>query len=229
LHDVIDWQTISSVTSAGCTVLLAGVTLLTVRSAERSARSAERSLQHGIKPVLIASHLDDRVERIAWGDDHWIKLGGGKAYVDVVGDVIYLAMSLRNVGPGLAVLHSWLPQPRHGDVWPRTEGVLRRPEVADFRAHTRMIYVPAGDLALWQGALRDPSEPLHKELRTLIADRERFDIDVIYSDHEGGQCSIGRFAVTPREVISSHDPSDNATWTVAMVRHWVLSEQRDLL
>jgi hypothetical protein len=199
LHDVIDWQTISSVTSAGCTVLLAGVTLLTVRSAERSARSAERSLQHGIKPVLIASHLDDRVERIAWGDDHWIKLGGGKAYVDVVGDVIYLAMSLRNVGPGLAVLHSWLPQPRHGDVWPRTEGVLRRPEVADFRAHT------------------------------LIADRERFDIDVIYSDHEGGQCSIGRFAVTPREVISSHDPSDNATWTVAMVRHWVLSEQRDLL
>jgi hypothetical protein len=54
-----------------------------------------------------------------FGDEHWAMLAGGRAVaqvgreeIDVDGlpasnDVIYLALSLRNAGSGLAVLHGW--------------------------------------------------------------------------------------------------------------------------
>ena len=62
-------------------------------------------------------------------------------------------MSLRNVGNGLAVLDRWRLIP---DIV-RTEVTLD--DLDGFHRLTRDIYVPAGDLGFWQGALRDPSEP----------------------------------------------------------------------
>ena len=41
------------------------------------------------------------IPQITWGDEHWTRLQGGMAGVEVVGDVIYLSMPLRNVGSGI--------------------------------------------------------------------------------------------------------------------------------
>jgi hypothetical protein len=43
------------------------------------------------------------------GDGHYARLEGGRAAVEVTDGVIYLAMSLRNVGSGMAVIHGWYP------------------------------------------------------------------------------------------------------------------------
>lgn len=52
-------------TSLG-TLVLAAVTVGAVRSANRAARVAERSLLAGLRPVLLTSTLDDRVEKVIW-------------------------------------------------------------------------------------------------------------------------------------------------------------------
>ena len=50
-----DWVTISSLATAGGTLVLAIATFSSVKSANRSARVAERALLAGMRPVLMPS------------------------------------------------------------------------------------------------------------------------------------------------------------------------------
>lgn len=63
-----DWATISSMATAGGTLVLAIATFGSIRSANRSARVAELSLLAGLRPLLIPSREDDPPERVRFGD-----------------------------------------------------------------------------------------------------------------------------------------------------------------
>ncbi|HXP13929.1 MAG TPA: M15 family metallopeptidase, partial [Actinomycetes bacterium] len=102
--------------------------------------------------------------KVMWVDGHHARIEGGRAAVEVVDGVIYLAMSLRNVGSGMAVLHGWHSAPRglHADE-PHAE-----PE--EFRTQTRDLYVPPGDVVTtafaaigwtWGGTWRSPRDLMH--------------------------------------------------------------------
>jgi hypothetical protein len=84
-------------------------TFSSVRSANRAARTAERTLLAGLRPLLIPSRLQDEPQKIMWAGRHWAKILGGCASVEVDDDIVYLAMSVRNVGSGIAVMHGWDP------------------------------------------------------------------------------------------------------------------------
>jgi hypothetical protein len=202
-----DWATISSLATAGGTLVLAVATFASVRSANQAARTAERALQVGLRPLLMPSRLEDRVEKVMWVDEHWARVGGGKAAVEVVDGIIYLAMSLRNVGTGIAVLHGWHPAPE----WLRADRPHAEPE--RFRLQTRDLYVPAGDVGFWQGAIRDRDDGAYAELREAVESRRHLTIELLYSDHDGGQRTIGRFALTRR---------DDADWLCSASRVWNL-------
>jgi hypothetical protein len=193
-----DWATISSLATAGATLLLALGTFASVRSANRAARAAERTLLAGLRPVLAPSRLEDPSDKITWVDNHWSKLGGGRASVELVDDRIYLAMSLRNVGAGIAVLQGWHPTPDYRPGQPHTE-------LDQFRRQTRDLYIPAGGIGFWQGAVRDADDVFHADLVAAIGERRRFAIELLYSDHEGGQRTISLFSVTPRDARDDPD------------------------
>ena len=202
-----DWVTISSLATAGGTLVLAVATFASVRSANRAARATERALLAGIRPVLAPSREQDPPERVAFADGHWVEVGRGCASAEVTEQAIYLAIPLRNVGRGLAVLDRW-------DFWAERQtaaGPHRDP--ADFRRLTRDIYVAAGDLGFWQGAFRDPSEPVFATARDAIVERRAVTIDLLYGDHEGGQRTVSRFGLFP---------SDDGHWTASVSRHWNL-------
>ena len=143
-----DWATIASVGTAAGTLVLAIATYASVRSSKRSAQASERALLAAIRPVLVTSRLEDPGEKVGFADQHWVKVAGGRGVVEVTDEAIYLAIALRNVGSGLAVLDRW---DLHID---RPQADADRPE--DFRRLTRDIYVPAGDHGFWQGALARP-------------------------------------------------------------------------
>ena len=107
-----DWVTISSLATATGTLVLATATFASVRSANRTARAAERSLQAGLRPLLIPSRFDDPVQKIGFIDDHWVALNGGLASAEVVDGNIYLAISLRNSGNGIARARPLVPVSR---------------------------------------------------------------------------------------------------------------------
>jgi hypothetical protein len=215
-----DWATISSLATAGGTLVLAVATFYSVRSANRAARSSERALQVGLRPVLFSSRLQDPRQKIRWGDDHWAGLGGGRAVVESTDGVIYLAMSLRNVGSGLAVIHGWRTEPGRVAIDP-TVAVeqqrvnLVRPGTDQFRLQGRDLYVPPGDISFWQAAIRDPQDPDRAATVDVIERRGTLSIDLLYGDHEGGQRTISRFMVT-------HIPGDESEWVCSVVRHWNL-------
>ena len=71
-----DWVTISSLATAGGTLVLAIATFSSVRSANRSARVAEQSLLVGMRPVLIPSREDDPTERVRFGDEQVLTVPG---------------------------------------------------------------------------------------------------------------------------------------------------------
>lgn len=102
-----DWVTISSLATAGGTLVLAVATFSSVRSGHRAARATERALLAGIRPVLVPSRMEDPPVKIGFVDDHWVRLSGGDGSAEVTDDAIYLAIALRNVGSGLAVLDRW--------------------------------------------------------------------------------------------------------------------------
>ena len=202
-----DWTTISSLATAGGTLVLAAATFASVRSAHRAARATERALLAGIRPVLVPSRMEDPPEKVGFVDDHWLKVGGGRAVAEATGEAIYLAIALRNVGNGLAVLDRW-------DFYSeRATGDFPHRDPGEFRRLTRDIYVPAGQLGFWQGAFRDVSNPMFAAARDAISRRESVTVDLLYGDHEGGQRTITRFALLPH--------SDGG-WLAIASRHWNL-------
>jgi hypothetical protein len=138
-----DWATIATFATAIGTLVLAVATFAAVRSANLSARVAERSFQVNLRPVLVPSRMDDLAQKIRWVDDHWARLEGNQAIIEFIDGSIYLAISVRNVGAGLAVTFGWsvMPELAFGDT-PHTD-----PE--QFRMQTRDLYTPAGDIGFW--------------------------------------------------------------------------------
>src|SRR5207245_3319263 len=101
-----DWATISSLATAGGTLVLALATFSSVRSANRSARLAERSLLAAQRPVLIPSREDDPAKWVTFAD-HALTVQGNDAVIEVFEGRVYMALALRNGGSGLAVIHGW--------------------------------------------------------------------------------------------------------------------------
>lgn len=200
-----DWTTISSLGTAGGTLVLALATFAAVRSGNRAAKVTERALLAGIRPVLVPSRFQDPPEKVGFVDDHWLKVPGGCGAAEVTAEAVYMAMALRNVGNGLAVLHGWDFRPERPSFDP-THGA---PE--SFRRLTRDIYVASGDLGFWQGAFRDPADPQFQAAHDAITARQAITIDVLYGDHEGGQRTITRFALLPVE---------DGRWVASASRHW---------
>jgi hypothetical protein len=207
-----DWVTISSLATAGGTLVLAIATFSAVRSANRAARTAERNLQVGLRPVLFQSRRDDPTQKIRWADNHWAHVDGGRASIESVDGVVYLAMSLRNVGSGIAVIQAWRGGPEE------LSSRMTRPTPDDFSAQTRDLYVPAGDSSFWQAAIREHDHPHRMSVLEGI-EAGSLMIDVLYSDHEGGQRTISRFS-------NIRSSSEESTWLCSVVRHWYL-DRRD--
>src|SRR5580692_11329222 len=106
-----DWTAISSFATAGGTLVLAVATFSAVRSSNHSARIAEESLLTAMRPLLVPSLHDDPVHKVLWNDRHVARVGGGRAVFEELDGVIYLAIGLRNLGTGIALLHGWYPMP----------------------------------------------------------------------------------------------------------------------
>src|SRR5919204_393387 len=159
-----DWATTASLATAGATLVLAAGTFASVRSANRAARTAERALLAGLRPVLVPSRLEDPSDKIMWADNHWAKLNGGRASIELVDGNIYMAMSLRNVGAGIAVLQGWHPTPDYRPGQPHAEDDR-------FRRQGRDLYDPAGGVGFWQGAVRDRDDAFHGGLVAAILER----------------------------------------------------------
>ena len=202
-----DWATISALATAGGTLILAVATFASVRSANRAARTAERSLMVGLRPVLMPSRLEDPPQKVMFVDQRWLVAPAGGAAAEVGDGAVYMAMSVRNAGSGIAVLQAWRHYPdmvrgdvMHGD--PDTYHLL-----------TRDIYVAPNDVGFWQGALRDPASDEFAAARGAIESRQVMSLELLYTDHEGGQRTISRFMLVPR---------DDGRWLASVSKHWNL-------
>lgn len=208
-----DTGTIASLATAGGTLVLALATFSSTRSANRAARVSEQALQVGLRPLLFNARPQDPPQKVGFIDDHWLLLRDGLAAVEELDGSLYLAIPLRNVASGIAVLHGWhlWTQRERGAIPPLTDGEA-------FRRLQRDLYVPAGDNSFWQAAVRDPADPLYAPLRDAIHARNGISVDVLYGDHEGGQRTVTRFHLTPR----SKDEQEPWLWLCSTSRHWNL-------
>jgi len=214
----VNWVTISSLATAAGTLVLAIATFSAVRSAGRSARIAEMALQEQRRPLLTNSRLSDPVQKLMFAGGHWVKPAGGHATAEHVDGIVYLSISLRNVGNGIAVCQAWT-------AFPNVLLSGSRPDHApddELRPQTRDLYIPPGDIGMWQGALRDPDDPLRVAMAAAIEAREAVGVELMYSDQIGGQRTITRFGLMPVGAAPDEmNPADDA-WMASMTRHWHL-------
>jgi hypothetical protein len=203
----MDWVTISALATAAGTLVLAAATFASVRSANRAARVAELSLLAGLRPLLLPSRIQDDPQKVGFSDEHWVHAPGGSGIAEVENDIVYLAISLRNVGSGIAVLHGWYLFPGLR----LSGGSPDHAPLEEFHRLTRDLYVAPGDIGFWQGALRDPSSDESRATRAAIEARNPLTVELLYGDHEGGQRIVTRFMLAPR---------DDGGWIAAAGRHW---------
>jgi hypothetical protein len=203
-----DWPTISSLVTGAGTLVLAVATFAAVRSANRSARVAETALQEQRRPLLAQSRLEDPVQKLMFVDQHWVSAAGGRGVADLVGGNVYLAISLRNVGSGIGVCQGWTVRAGLGN----SRSAPAPAPLEEFRAQTRDLYIPAGDIGMWQGALRNTEDPLRAAAAAAIDAREPLTIELLYSDQVGLQRTITRFSLIPTAEF----------WLASMTRHWYL-------
>jgi hypothetical protein len=206
---LLDWSAIASMATATGTLALAIATFFSIRSANHAARVAERTLLVGLRPVLMPSRTEDRAEDVLFGDDHSLSVRGGLAMVEEAGGRYYLAISLRNVGAGLAVLRGW--QVSDG----RSRLEHNHVDIDAARRQQRDLYVGAGDIGYWQGALREEDDPFLHTVRRSVAEGTPLTVDLVYGDHEGGQRTVSRFVLYPRE-------DGGPEWRSEVTRHWHL-------
>jgi hypothetical protein len=218
----LDASTIASLATAAGTLVLAIATFSATRSANRAARISEQALTVGLRPVLFNARPQDAPQEVGFIDEHWLSLHDGLAVVQCFEEKLYLAIPLRNVGAGLAVLHGW-------SLWPERPrpNVPPRP-LEEFRRLQRDLYVPAGDISFWQAAIRDPADPVYTALREAVAADQPMYVDILYGDHEGGQRTITRFFLTPRtHAFAEAAPIDDEPWlwVCTTSRHWNLDRE----
>lgn len=205
-----DWAaTISSLATAGGTLVLGVATFASVRSANRSARIAEQALQEQRQPVFSSSRLEDPVQKLMFIEGRWVRAEGGHGVAEREGNAVYLALSLRNVGAGIGVCQGWVAA---GGLLSSGQAPTHAPE-SEFRTQTRDLYIPGGDVGMWQGALRDPTDPAFTSVAQAIEDGEPISVELLYSDQVGGQRTISRFGLIP---------SADDNWLVSVHRHWFL-------
>jgi hypothetical protein len=192
--------------------VLAGVTFASLRSANRSARIAERaariaeqSLLAGQRPLLMGSRLQDPAQKVLFQDGTRVAVSGGRAALKVTDNVVYLAVSIRNVGTGLAVIHGWY----------LCTGLRRertRLELEEFTTQNIDIYVAPGDSGFWEGAYRDPSVDEFKEVAAAIETGDMLSLSLLYGDFEGGQRVISQLTLRRGE--------NEDAWLASAVRHF---------
>jgi hypothetical protein len=204
---VSDWATISALATAGGTLALAFTTYASVRSANRAARVAELSLLAQLRPLLVESSENDPLQHAGFHDVPTpLPVPGGGAFVGEVGGSLYVVISLKNVGPGIAVLHGGLVYP---------DNIPSRPDHAEPDAMTmlrRDLYISPGQVGYWQIAYRD-DDAYRRQLQDTIRGGA-ISCEVLYGDYEGGQRVITRFGV--------RRPSADDEWQVVTIRHWQL-------
>jgi hypothetical protein len=149
---VADTSTIASLATAGGTPILAVATFSSTRSANRAARVSEHALKVGMRPVMFNARPQDPPQKVGFIDGHWLALRDGLAAVQQAEGNIYMAIPLRNVAAGLAVLDAWHLYPERPD---SSSGPVA---LDQFRRLGRDLYVPAGDVSFWQAAIRDSSD-----------------------------------------------------------------------
>jgi hypothetical protein len=156
-----------------------------------------------LRPLLLPSGIDDPPQRIGFADGVGVTAPGGGAGVAVVEGRVYLGLSLRNVGTGIAVLHGarFYPERRPGE---------QPAPLDEFRRLTRDLYIPPGKVGFWQGAFRDEDDR-EREIALAAIESGEFGIDVLYGDYEGGQRVVTRFGCQRDE---------DGAWSAAAGRHW---------
>ncbi len=204
-----DWQTVSSLATGFGTLILAVATFSAVRATKRSVQVAEEALMAGMRPLVVSSLHTDPVHKALWNDRHTAVIHGGRAVFEQGdGGVLYLAMGLRNVGSGIALLHAWY-------VWPERvfEASADPPPLSEFRRLSIDLYVPSGGSGYFESAVRDATDPARPGLVRALADREPIRIDLLYGDQQGGQRTISRFTILP---------AGDDGWYCQVSRHWNL-------
>ncbi len=202
----VDWATVSSLATAGGTLVLAVATFAAVRSSNRSARIAEAALQEQRRPILAPSRLEDPRQKLMFLGGHWVSAAGGRAAVEHVDGVVYLAISLRNVGSGIAVCQGWVVRPG------ATASAPNHAPLEEYRLQSRDLYVPAGDIGMWQGALRNPNDQVRADVADAIDSHESVMVELLYTDLVGRHRTISRFGLTPA----------GDMWLASLNRHWYL-------
>jgi hypothetical protein len=208
----VSWTEASSLATGAGTLVLAVATFASVRSANRAARVAEQALMVNMRPLLVPSRMDDTRQKVFFQEGRYMLLEGGRGGADFENGVVYLGISLRNAGPGIAVLHGW----RFLTV---VEINPSRPEPESFRHQSRDILIAPGDIGFWQGAFRDSGDSQYDQAVTAVKsddDEVVLGIDLLYGDNDGGQRAISRMMLRGYK----QDKAEERRWIASVVRHW---------
>ena len=204
----VNWATIASLATAVGTLgigsghVRGGAILQPVGADRRGSVAGTTTTSPGPLPA------EDPTQKIMFLEGNWVSASGGRAAVEHIDGAVYLAISLRNVGSGIAVCQGWTLRPGCG----LTGQLPMHAPLEEFRLQSRDLYIPAGDIGMWQGALRNPDDQVRAATVDAIETGETITVEVLYSDQVGLQRTISRFGLVPT----------GDSWLASLNRHWYL-------
>jgi hypothetical protein len=207
----VDWVTVSKLAAAAATVGLALATFASVRSANRAARVVERSLRVGPPAVVLPTRPDDPQQTIAFADGRRLTVPGGGAVIELTDDAIQIAMAIRNVGGGLAILRGWFLQPKRAQD--------EHTEVEEFNRLACDVYLSGSETVVWQSRVKASASPAFARVRQALLARTPLSLEILHSNQHEDRWTITRFDLT--------SAGGDGKWSAAAAGHRDL-EQLDL-
>ena len=194
LRTMTNWVSVSSFATAGWHAR-AGAGHLRLGPVRQPGGPHRRTIAAGEPPSrarAVAAAGPRREDDV--GRRHWAAVAGGRAAVEIADGNIYLAMSLRNVGSGIAVLHGWWPSGER-----RLAGTRPRRSRGLPDADARPVHSPRATSASGRAPSETRGRPRPTRALPMPSPLPRpISIELLYGDHEGGQRAISRFHLVPR-------------------------------
>jgi len=205
------------------TTLLAIVTFALVCATYLMAQTAKRQFGRQLLPILIPSRIRDPIRKVYFSNNTWQMLYGDQVLVDSV-DTLYVAIPLRNIGSGTAVVRG-LSIP---DVGPDDDALpRRRPSLKNLIAAKTDLLLGPGDIS--HLSIDSEAQTADRQRHALQTQVERIDrdsgvyLDILHCDHVRRQHNITRIELAQvSEKSSSSGTTSGAEHIARAVKHWPL-------
>lgn len=177
-----------------------------------------RQIKHNLLPIMVPARPDGRKRVARFTLEKHVTIRNADTYAEFDGDGVCLAVCLRNIGSGVAVLKGFDASP-NDSAEPASYDV---PSLSRFASALHALYLGPGDaayLAIFT-SLDSSRTDAYEVVQETVPNGASLLLDLVYTDHSGGQLTISRLELEWATDVDRYVAKVARYWRPSKIKRW---------